>query len=515
MSEVFAQLWASYVTNRLFMGVHAVLLLWACAVFLWGMWSARRDRVWLAERDPEATGRLASLWTTLRHGGNTGRLELRDLYDARASVGSDDLSRIANLLLLIGVAGTLWSLFGGARAVQDKPPGGDDVGAAQALLPVLRSFNAFSVTIVSVALAVFVLFLQRIAGRVVANVASDAARAWDGAGASVDSAAHQLHAAVGELATHVKALGARDDGEWARSHVQRLADELAASTQKASQDMVAASGAFARAFSDAVAPLAARVTTSLGPIVDRLDSVTTALEASTRSLEAQRGLLEKHAATLQVIDGHLGTAELAVEHLRGVPGVVGTSLQDIGKHVTGTLATLHGTFEGKLEQMFDIHRAAILTVAGQMREADSQLVSAVHSAKAEITQYLVHYGKNLSATVDDMLSNAARASDASVWTPVRRAVEDIGAVAQRTHHDVSTVEQTAVTAVQSVQRSVAMLGDRVRAFASQVEAMHSAVIDGARSPERRSAAIAQWVSTGVLALAMVVLGTLVYTRLGQ
>jgi hypothetical protein len=518
MSEIFTPLWTSYLEgNRLFVVLHGVLVLWASLVFVRAMWTTRRDRRWLASRDASGASRLGSLWSTLRDAGNAGRLELRDLYEARASVDGDDLARIANLLLLIGVAGTLWSLFGGARAVQLKPPGGDSVGAAEALIPVLRSFNAFSVTIISVGLALVVLVLQRVLGRAVANAAYEAARRWEPPGATGDDAAGELRLAIAELAEHARAIGPHGSGDWARAEVQRITAELGENARAASQQMIAASSALATAFTEAVAPLAVQVTTALAPIASRLDGVTAALESSLRSLEAQRALQDKHAAALEVIHGHLGTAELAVQHLRDVPTVVGSSLLDIGKQVTGTLETLHGSFEGKLERIFKLHEGAVLTVATRIRDTDSQLASAVHNVKAEVMQYLVHYSESLSSTIDGMLTSAARASDASIWTPVRRAVEDIGLVAQRTTQSVSAVEHTTVAAVDSVQRSVAALGERARAFASQLDEMREAMTSAgaSRSHDRRSIAAAHWVSTGVLTVAMLVFCALCYTRLGR
>src|SRR5215510_14589508 len=114
MSAVFAQLSTSYLEgNQLFVVLHGLLFAWALAVFLRGSWTAARDRVWLHSGSAVGTGRLASLWNRLRNAGQSSRLELRDLYEARASVDADDLARVANLFLLIGVAGTLWSLAGG------------------------------------------------------------------------------------------------------------------------------------------------------------------------------------------------------------------------------------------------------------------------------------------------------------------------------------------------------------------------------------------------------------------
>jgi hypothetical protein len=486
-------------------------------VFVRALWLARCDRTWLRGRDAVGRGRLASLSNTLQATGHSGRVELRDLYETRASVDSDDLARIANLLLLLGVAGTLWSLFDGASAVHVKPSSGDAVGGAEALLPVLRSFNAFSVTIVSVGLAFLVLIGQRVVGRAVTGVAFEAAQMWQGVAAGSGDATGELRAAVKELTASVQALGPQGNGDWARAAVEKIAAELTANARAASQQMTTAAGSFATAFSEAVAPLATRVTGALGPIVDRLDSVTKALERSMQSLDVQRELLEKHAAALEVIHGHLGTAEHAVKQLHDVPAVVGSSLQDIGTHVAGTLANLHGAFEGKLERIFKLHEGAVLTVTTRMRETESELAASVAAATAEVKHYLIHHGKGVTDAVDGMMKNAARASDASIWTPVRRAVDDIGTTAQRATHSVNAVENTAVAAVESVQRSVGKLGDQARAVVTQLDAMRDAVtgLGTSRTRERRSTAVAQWVSTGALVVAMFVLCTLFYTRLGQ
>src|SRR5262249_43160201 len=152
-------------------------------------------------------------------------------------------------------------------------------------------------------LAFFVLIFQRMLGRAVANVAFEAARAWDDSGASVDGTVRELRTVVAELATSLQSLGPQGHADWARAEVQRVTAELTANAQAASQQMVTAAGAFATAFSDAVAPLAGKVTAALGPLVVRLDGVTTALDGSMRSLEVQRELLEKHAAALEVIHG--------------------------------------------------------------------------------------------------------------------------------------------------------------------------------------------------------------------
>jgi hypothetical protein len=197
--------------------------------------------------------------------------------------------------------------------------------------------------------------------------------------------------------------------------------------------------------------------------------------------------------------------------------VVGSSLQDVGKHVAGTLATLHATFEGKLERIFKLHEGAVLTVSTRMRETESQLATSVANATAEVKHYLLHHGKGLSEAVEGMVSNAARASDASVWMPVRSAVDDIGATALRATSSVTAVETTAVSAVESVQHSVRKLGDQARAVVTQLEAMREAVtgLGESRTRERRSANLAQWVSTGVLMVTVFVLCTLLYTRLGS
>jgi hypothetical protein len=557
MSAVFTQLSTSYLqSNQLFVVFHGALLLWAIAVFVRGSWMAARDRAWLRRGGDATRGRLASLWERLYATRNARRLELRDLYEAQAGVDSDDLARIANLFLLIGVAGTLWSLAVGAGAVQARPPGGEDVAAADALIPVLRSFNAFSVTIVSVGLAFFVLVFQRVLGRKIAGVAFEAAQGWKEA-ATGNNAVDELRGAVAELTTCVRSLGPQGGSEWARAEVQKIAAALAASARDASQQMTSAAGALATRFTEALAPLASQIAGAVGPVVDRLDGVTAAFQTSVRGLETQRQLLEKHAAVLEAIHDRLGAAETAVEHLREVPAVVGSSLHDIGKHVGATLETLHGNFEAKLEHIFKMHEGAVVTVARRMEETESHLAAAVENGTAEVKQYLLNHGTSLSETVDGMLANAARASEASVWAPARRAVEDLVSQAQRAAAGVRTVEGAAMqsvqqsitaldqrvravqdeivsltqratlgvsaveshatTAVAAVQDSVAELGNQARTTARQLGELRGAMagMDEPRSSGRRSIAVAQWVSTGVLTVAMLLICTLFYTRLGH
>src|ERR1044071_1862345 len=129
MSAVFA----TYLQeNQIFVGLHGLLVGWAMVVWVRATRATGRDRAWLHSGNPVGSGRLASLWNQLRSTGHAGRLELRELYEAQAGVASDDLARIANLFLLSGVAGTLWSLAGGARQV--KALTGEDVAAAEALI---------------------------------------------------------------------------------------------------------------------------------------------------------------------------------------------------------------------------------------------------------------------------------------------------------------------------------------------------------------------------------------------
>jgi hypothetical protein len=547
---------ASYLQgNLVFAVVHGVLLLWALVVVLRAVWSTWHDRAWLRRPGGEGAGRLASLWKQLKDAGNAGRLELRELYETQTSADSDDLARIANLFLLVGVAGTLWSLVGGALAVQIKPPSSDEVGAAEALIPVLRSFNAFSVTIVSVALAFVVLLVQRWIGRWVANVGIEAANAWVDSRNGADSAFGALYAAVGELTSAIKTLGPQGSSEWARKEVDRITAELGARTREASQQMTGAAGAFASKFSEAVAPLAAQITGAVGPVVDRLQAMTTAFESSARALEAQRQVLDKHATALAVIHERLGVAEDAVQHLRDVPDVVGASLHDIGKHVTATLETLHGNFTDKLEAIFKLHEGAVLTVATRMRETESHLAAAVERGTVEVKQYLFQHGQSLTSTVDHMLTSAAGAADASVWAPVRGEVEGLTSQAQRAAASVRAVE---AAALESVQQSIAALGERTRTVdgnilslaqratigvtaieghvvqaveavrdsvgelgmqareaAAQLHQMRGAIGDTSHRDDRRSPVVPHWASTVVLTAGMIVLCILVYTRLGH
>jgi hypothetical protein len=68
-----------------------------------------------------------------------------------------------------------------------------------------------------------------------------------------------------------------------------------------------------------------------------------------------------------------------------------------------------------------------------------------------------------------------------------------------------------------VQQSVAKLGERARAVAQRLDEMREAIggPDAARSSGPPSVAVAHWVSTGVLTVAMIVLCALFYTRLGH
>lgn len=513
MSQSLAPLWAAYMQgNRGFAVVHTLLLLWALVIFARAMRMTRREQAFLAGSPVPC--RLAALASKLRDTGGARRLDVRDLYETRASVDTDDLGRIANLLLLIGVAGTLWSLFGGARAVQIHPATAGASGAADALRPVLASFNAFSVTIVSVGLALVVLVLQRAVGRAIATVAYAASQEWQEPATAHDATAEELRDAVRELVTAARALGPQGDADWARTQVEGVVAELTANARAASAHMINTSTAFAAAFSDAVAPVAARVTAALAPMVERLDGISAALQSSTRSLEVQRELLHQQATALQAIDEQLGTAETAVRALHDIPAVVGTTLLDAGKHVSGALESLHGNFETKIEQILKLHEGAVLTVATRMRDGEAELATAVSRAKDEVTQYLTHYGKSLSATVDGMLASATRTSDAAVWTPVRSAVEEISAIAQRTTQSVTAVERTAVAVVESVQRSLANVGERARAITVQLDRMQEAKASTSRWQDS-GAGIAHWVSTGVLTVAMLVLCTLYYARMGR
>jgi hypothetical protein len=82
--------------------------------------------------------------------------EVRDQYNALLSGYTEDLARFVNVLLLTGVAGTLYGLYHGATSASASGSWTDSLAA---------SFHAFGVTIVAVVLAGGVILLQRAMAR--------------------------------------------------------------------------------------------------------------------------------------------------------------------------------------------------------------------------------------------------------------------------------------------------------------------------------------------------------------
>lgn len=145
-----------------FFAFHLVLVLIASGRFFWG-WSKIRGHVKNLDSKPGADGagdpnHKSSLgpWKKLQslYQGQKRPLfaEVRDRYEALIEGYSEDLSRIVNLLLLSGVAGTLYGLYGSTKGA------GDSQGWNEAMS---TSFGAFGVTFVAIVWAAVVIIMQR------------------------------------------------------------------------------------------------------------------------------------------------------------------------------------------------------------------------------------------------------------------------------------------------------------------------------------------------------------------
>ncbi|HEU4731311.1 MAG TPA: hypothetical protein VFT22_25630 [Kofleriaceae bacterium] len=114
---------------------------------------------------------------------------VREHYAALLGGLSDDLSRTANVLLLTGIAGTLYGLYGGAASAAKLGAEGMFDGA----------FQAFGVTIAAVVLAGIVIGFQRAMTRFCDRAEVKIARLWERGEAADASSRSATIAIVGQL----------------------------------------------------------------------------------------------------------------------------------------------------------------------------------------------------------------------------------------------------------------------------------------------------------------------------
>ena len=170
-----SQLLHHYSTEAtLFMYVHVFLLAWAVVSVVSARIRVEKHLQLLRKRVRPRKEGHANPWDQLlvmyAKDPHPAFTEVEVVYNGLFEDAAGVLNRLTNLLLLTGVAGTLYGLYGGAGA-----------GATSATWEALRSgaFNAFSVTIVAVALAGTVTLFGRWLDGFLARRKAEVALLWN------------------------------------------------------------------------------------------------------------------------------------------------------------------------------------------------------------------------------------------------------------------------------------------------------------------------------------------------
>jgi hypothetical protein len=209
----------------LFMYAHVALLIWAVACVVSARLRVEKHLLMLRKRIRPRRERRTSSWNHLLfmywkepHPAFT---EVEPVYNDLFEDATGVLNRLTNLLLLTGVAGTLYGLYGGTGA-----------GATSATWEALRTgaFNAFSVTIVAVALAAVVTLLGRYLDRFLAQRKAELALLWnDQVGGSSGDLAAALAKVMSEFSPAVEGLQqelaiAREEGHHLQNVVRQCGE---------------------------------------------------------------------------------------------------------------------------------------------------------------------------------------------------------------------------------------------------------------------------------------------------
>lgn len=440
------QLLAHYLRSWLFVAVHALLIAAAIRAFIVLRQRLARHivhlRVQLAHRasgapdigePPAGADEWAVLLGRHREPRPPGFTDVREHYQALIGGYLDDLGRVANILLLSGVAGTLYGLYGSASHANAGAAGGG-FGA---------SFDAFGVTIVALVLAAAVLLLQRRAAHSGDAAMVSISLAWDRARVVVEDdptdaatiVAHALRDFQGTLTPVLAEL---------EHHSQRIAhDREGLESVAKSCDLLHHSCALlAASFEQLPAKLNAGMDGSLAGYLQGLQQSADALRShEERSVDAVRRIVtiadeqrEQHTIRLHALGAQhvelfaqvrqqnqetFEATKVAVFNLaarvRDLDGDLGKAVAGFGERVTELLARQLVLLEGKL--------AALLDVVPDVDRNLQQLrpsVAVVGQSLASLEASAVAVVGQVNAALDG-LAGTVRAMDAQV----RRATQSI------------------------------------------------------------------------------------------
>lgn len=411
-----------------FVVVHGVVLVAVLATY-------RRGRVGIArhQRDLERlapVGVARDPWTGLwqRHADprRPPFAEVRDDYGALIGGYVEDLARFANLLLLSGVAGTLWGLYSGVTRTGAAGASTDTVAA---------TFDAFGVTIVAVVLAGVVIMLQRSMARFCEGALVQVSLAWER-----DRAADEHRPS--EAAVIIERL------EGVVAMFIPVVNEMRGQSERIQRDSKAL---------DEVVAGCARLGESCAGLQVSFEQLPLSLR---RAMDAvQQPFLDGLRATGETFHTQQATS-LETVHAIATAADTERKLHVAGlQQLRGHNEDLFRELRGKTDEAFEKLKGDLFNLGQQIKGLDRGLEGSMTDFGARVSQLMAHQLLLIEGKLTTLLDVAPQ---------VDRQLQQLAPSAELATRSVASVEASSVGAVTLVQRAVEELTGAIQRMDGQI-----------------------------------------------